>query len=189
MSERRGVIVRAAADVLRDVGPSALTHRAVAAAADVPLAATTYYFASKDELLAEGLAVAAGAEVERLSQLADVLDEAVDAGGDAAETIARLLARALATEYASVATKFEVYLAAHRHADLRPACAGWIAAFRALAERAMDRAGAADPDRAGGLLVAGVDGLLLRRLATGGDAPDVETLAQEILDLVRALAH
>jgi DNA-binding transcriptional regulator YbjK len=189
MAQRRDVIVEAAAGLLREGGPTALTHRAVATAAGVPLAATTYYFASKEELLAEGLAAAAGAEVARLTELAGVLDEALAAGGDAPEIISQLLAGALAAEYASVATKFEVYLAAHRRPALRPACERWIGAFRALAERAMSRAGAADPQRAGSLLVAAVDGLLLRRLATGEEPLDTRALAAELCELVMSLTH
>ena len=187
-SGRREAIVSAAADILRTGGPSLLTHRSVATAAAVPLAATTYYFSSKEELLVEALGRAAGAEIERLEQLAAMLDEAIAAGDDPPRTIAGLLAGGLVAEYPSIATKFEVYVAAHRRPTLRPACRRWIDAFRALAERAMDRAGASDPVRAGGLLVAGVDGLLLRRLATGDKPPDVAALAGELHDLVTALA-
>jgi TetR/AcrR family transcriptional regulator, regulator of biofilm formation and stress response len=184
---RRETIIGAAATLIREGGPGALTHRAVADAAAVPLAATTYYFASKDELLGEALAVAAGAEVERLTELAAVLDQAVAAGDDPPATIARLLAGALAAEYGAVATKFEVYLAAHRRPELRAHCERWIGAFVALAERAMRRAGAADPAAAGALFVAAVDGLLLRRLATA-DALDEPHLAAQLDVLVRALS-
>lgn len=45
--------MRAAADIVLRDGPAALTHRTVAARADVPLAATTYYFTGLDELLGE----------------------------------------------------------------------------------------------------------------------------------------
>lgn len=185
---RREAIVSAAGDLLQSGGPGALTHRAVAEAAEVPLAATTYYFTSKEELLAEGLARAAGAEVELLSGLADVLDRMIEAGGDPAEAIADLLAGALTSQYASITTKFEVYTAAMRRPALRAACEQWIAAFLALGERAMARAGADDPRRAGALLVAGVDGLLLRRLALGAD-PDPHALRDDLHALVVSLAR
>jgi len=48
---RRDAIVRAAADLILHEGPAAVTHRAVAARADVPLAATTYYFTGLDDLI------------------------------------------------------------------------------------------------------------------------------------------
>ncbi|GAB3293232.1 TetR/AcrR family transcriptional regulator [Epidermidibacterium keratini] len=50
---RRTAIVAAAARLALDDGPAAVTHRRVADAASVPLAATTYYFSSRDDLLAE----------------------------------------------------------------------------------------------------------------------------------------
>src|SRR5690606_8775685 len=58
---RREAIVRAAADLILREGPAAVTHRAVAARADVPLAATTYYFTGLDDLIgAAGEVIVAG---------------------------------------------------------------------------------------------------------------------------------
>jgi DNA-binding transcriptional regulator YbjK len=51
-AQRRDVIVRAAADLILAEGPASITHRTVAAKAEVPLAATTYYFSGLDELIA-----------------------------------------------------------------------------------------------------------------------------------------
>lgn len=51
---RRDDLVEAAAEVLLEQGPAALSHRAVAARAGASLSATTYYFADLDELLAAG---------------------------------------------------------------------------------------------------------------------------------------
>lgn len=53
---RRAELARAAADLVREEGPAALSHRAVAARAGLSLSATTYYYAGLDEL-----ATAAGA--------------------------------------------------------------------------------------------------------------------------------
>lgn len=49
--QRHGALVDAAAQLLTAVGPAAVTARAVAAAAGVPLAAVSYYFDSVEELL------------------------------------------------------------------------------------------------------------------------------------------
>lgn len=49
--QRRAQIVEAAAALLLAHGAAAVTHRAVAQRAEVPLAATTYYFAGRDALL------------------------------------------------------------------------------------------------------------------------------------------
>ena len=50
---RRTAILDAAIDVVARDGTGAVTHRAVARLARVPLASTTYYFASRDDLLLE----------------------------------------------------------------------------------------------------------------------------------------
>ena len=48
---RRALLVGAAADLLRTGGFEAVRHRAVAEKAGLPLASTTYYFASLDDLV------------------------------------------------------------------------------------------------------------------------------------------
>ena len=59
-------------ELIGEHGPDAVTHRAVAERAGLPLSATTYWFDSKEELLQETLLLAAREEVERLERL--VLD-------------------------------------------------------------------------------------------------------------------
>ncbi|WP_101789543.1 TetR/AcrR family transcriptional regulator [Nonomuraea indica] len=50
---RRATLLDAAVELLTEGGFAAVTHRAVATRAGLPLAATTYYFTSRDQLLAE----------------------------------------------------------------------------------------------------------------------------------------
>ena len=79
---RREEILRATLRVIGARGPDAVTHRAVAEAAGVPLSATTYYFASKEELLAQALLLAAREETERLERLVlDLAPQALRRGG------------------------------------------------------------------------------------------------------------
>ena len=49
---RRQALVEAAADLLLEGGFDAVRHRSVATRADLPLASTTYYFESLDDLIA-----------------------------------------------------------------------------------------------------------------------------------------
>ncbi|HEX4815516.1 MAG TPA: TetR family transcriptional regulator [Nonomuraea sp.] len=53
---RRAALLAAAVDLLTEGGFAAVTHRAVAHRAHLPLASTTYYFTSRDQLLAEAFA-------------------------------------------------------------------------------------------------------------------------------------
>ena len=57
---RREAILRATLALIGERGPDAVTHRAVAERAGVPLASTTYWFESKEDLLQETLLLARG---------------------------------------------------------------------------------------------------------------------------------
>ncbi|MGW4802289.1 TetR/AcrR family transcriptional regulator, partial [Nonomuraea sp. NPDC004297] len=61
---RRASLLKAAVALLAEGGFAAVTHRAVAHRARLPLAATTYYFASRDQLLAEAFAELVEAELD-----------------------------------------------------------------------------------------------------------------------------
>lgn len=80
-TQRRDRIVSAAAELILRDGPAAVTHRSVAAQADVPLAATTYYFTGLDDLLG-----AAGEQIvrgwaERAQAIGHSVTELVAEGG------------------------------------------------------------------------------------------------------------
>src|ERR1043165_1336252 len=66
---RRDAILRATLALIGERGLDAVTHRAVAERAGVPLAATTYWFESKEQLLGEALLLAAREETARLERL------------------------------------------------------------------------------------------------------------------------
>ncbi|GAA4671233.1 TetR/AcrR family transcriptional regulator [Gordonia humi] len=82
---RRAAIVQAAADLIVEVGPGKLTHRLVATRARVPLGSTTAYFASLDELRAEGLALLAHEIEDELHEIRTEL--ATDPGAAARRLI------------------------------------------------------------------------------------------------------
>ncbi|MFG3437426.1 TetR/AcrR family transcriptional regulator [Nonomuraea sp. NPDC047897] len=63
---RRATLLATAVDILTEGGFVALTHRAVATRARLPLAATTYYFTSRDQLLAEAFAQLVDTELATL---------------------------------------------------------------------------------------------------------------------------
>jgi len=179
---RRDLLVAAASRLLLRDGPRGLSHRAVAAEAGLPLAATTYYFSSKDELLAEALQLVAGGEASRLAALAGEL-----ARTDLRTAAGALGARALIAEHATMLVKFEIYLEAARRPALRACCRAWIESFRALAEAVLRAGGVAAPAREARLLVAAIDGLMVQHLATEADPPDEATLQADLDRLVAAL--
>jgi len=177
---RRGAIIDAAVKIIATRGLNAVTHRAVAREAKVPLAATTYYFASKDEILKEALESLSSAEVERLNALAKKID------GMKPEETGAALAEALLGDSdegrRGWLAQFEIYLEAARHPSLRPAIEQRRAAFVALAESTLRAAGAPDPAKRAEIAVAGINGILLDRVRELGDSPQ-ETMLERLRQL------
>lgn len=185
VASRREHILRVALRLLGSEGPAGVTHRTVAAEAEVPLAATTYYFESKQAMLQEALALLAGEEVARLEAIRAALDEnAPDA---------RAVAQGIATELAELVgvrgalAKIEIYLDAARREDLRSDAAAAVAAFVDLGTDLFTAWGVADPRATAEIAVAGIDGLILHETMTGAREVDRDRLATQLERLLVAL--
>ncbi|MFE7574432.1 TetR family transcriptional regulator [Streptomyces sp. SID7909] len=169
--ERRDRIIDAAIRVAGERGIAGLSHRSVAAEADVPLGSTTYHFASLDELLVAAL--------RRTNEnFAAVLRGSValaDPEADLATELARLLGEFFAGGRGRAELEYELYLAAVRRPALRPVAAEWTDGVTDLLRPRTDPATA----RA---LVALMDGICIQVLLTGG-AYD-EAYAREMLGRV-----
>ncbi|CAM5327737.1 TetR family transcriptional regulator [Streptomyces californicus] len=168
---RRTRIIDAALSVIAADGIAGLSHRTVAAEADVPLGSTTYHFGSLDELLVAALrrcnenfvrtlreseALAAGGEAEGAAR-------ATGPAGSAglADELTRLLGQWFAGERGAIELEYELYLAALRRPALRPVAAEWTEeAVELLSSRT-------DPGTARAL-VALMDGVCLQVLLAGG---------------------
>ena len=69
--DRRQAIIDAAAAIIRESGPSAISHRSVAKRAGCSLSATTYYFDGLEDLLHQAGLVNIGMWASRAEQVAD----------------------------------------------------------------------------------------------------------------------
>ncbi len=185
-AERRRSIIDAALRIIASRGLPAVTHRTVAREAKVPLAATTYYFASKNEILAEALESLSAAEVERLSDLTSE----IMTGSKSQEEVAAALGKALIPEPEEAERRwlaqFEIYVEAARNPELRPAVQRWREAFVGLAESSLRAVGAPDPERRAPIAIAAINGILLDRLRGVGDDPQ-RTMATRFNDLFALL--
>lgn len=163
---RREAILRATIAVVGELGPGALTHRAVAERAGVPLSATTYYFASKEELFQQAVALAATEEVKRLEQL--VLDLAPRdlSPIDWAREVSAALWEDIEAEPARPVAFYEFVLEAARRPALRAEVARWELAQLRLAEVGLRAAGSSDPETDAMLVVATITGLVLAQLGS-----------------------
>ncbi|MFD7963223.1 TetR/AcrR family transcriptional regulator [Streptomyces zaomyceticus] len=154
--ERRERIVDAALRVVGRSGISGLSHRTVAAEADVPLGSTTYHFASLDELLVAALHKANESFGRLLRERAALAAPETDL----ATGLARLLGEWLGGRRARVELEYELYLAALRRPALRPVAAEWAETVVSVLSPYSDPVTA----RA---LVALMDGICLQVLLTG----------------------
>jgi DNA-binding transcriptional regulator YbjK len=178
---RRAALIRAAIDVIAESGIAGVTHRAVAARADVPLASTSYYFDSIDDLIEEAVKLAVAEQVERLDAFAAAIAE----NGGSADELAELVAGALTMIPDSVAlTQFDSYLFAARNPEMSAVAGDAMQAFERLAAEALKVAGAREPDEGARAFVALADGFALRRLALPHEDA---SHAREVRDALRSL--
>jgi DNA-binding transcriptional regulator YbjK len=181
---RRAELLEAAIHLIGAQGIDGVTHRAVAAAAGVPAASTSYYFRSKDELIHEALRTLAEREIERLRERREALGDAVADLEVTTEALADWIEEQL-TPGGRIAmlAQYQLQLEAARRPEAREILLAWKAGTDDLSETAMRTLGARDVRTAGILLVCAIDGLRLRLLASGH-----EPLAgAELRSVVRAL--
>lgn len=173
---RRQRIIDAAIRIAEDRGIAALSHRTVAAEADVPLGSTTYHFASLDDLLVAALEQVVREPHGAMTDWEDVLAQVApagpgeeDGGGEAPEgstgaSLTDALTR-LVEEYAHgdrgrIRLEYELYLAALRRPALQSVAAAWCDETAGVLGRYTEDAETAR------VLVALIDGLLLQLLLT-----------------------
>ena len=179
---RREALLRAAIELLGETGVKSVTHRAVAERAGMPLASTTYYFRSVNEIIEEALKLHVA---ERVAELAGLADVALSITGASATQFAERFAEVLvANPTPTLVAHYQMYLEAGRNPALRPAVADALAAFEDLAARLLAAAGARDPQGAAEAFLALLDGFALHRLARPRD-PDREAAA--LFTAMRAL--
>ncbi|MFJ9348422.1 TetR/AcrR family transcriptional regulator [Streptomyces sp. NPDC101237] len=163
---RRGErVLDAALDVLVEDGVAGITHRKVAARADVPLGSVTYHFASLGELRARAFAryveqrsaeyEALFAEVTSREDLIDVLVEQVRGGP---------------SRHRSAVLGFELHLAALRDPALRALTHEWTGASRAVLARFTGPEAAARLD-------ALLEGMIMHALLSTEKEPDEQIRA------------
>jgi DNA-binding transcriptional regulator YbjK len=162
---RRTRILDAVLTIVGRDGTGAVTHRAVAAVAGVPLAATTYYFSSRDELLAEALEHAARQDLTQLDRdaaefCADPLTHATLADRLTANVVGWLRGGRPA-----LLAKFEISLESARRPELAATSRAWTNAYLRAIAPALAKLGSPDPERDGWLVFTAVCGMVLDELA------------------------
>ncbi len=175
---RRDVIVDAALAVIADVGPDALTHRRVAADAGVPLAATTYWFSSKAELVRAAFRRAVDSDLERLTARARV---AVNwTRENVATELARTLHTTLEEDRTTVLVDASLWTEALRRPELRAEAERWTDAYVDFYRELLRRIDSSVSEVDIRLISAAIDGLVTRELSY--ERPRAERLLRHDLE-------
>jgi DNA-binding transcriptional regulator YbjK len=149
--QRRERIIEAAIDVLRTHGLEGLTHRRVAATAEVPLGAIAYYFNSIEALLAAALDLTVRADLASMQERIDQLPD--DTGTGVAELLAQRLCSEVEQDRQGSIIAIELFAAAARRDAIREIALEWDRAWvDALAPRVGRIAAEAAVATAAGLL-------------------------------------
>ncbi|MPZ66872.1 MAG: TetR family transcriptional regulator [Pseudonocardiaceae bacterium] len=176
---RRHALIEAAAGLLDEGGFDAVGHRAVAERAGLPLAATTYYFRSLDELVAAAVEHHARAELGRgWARLAELAVQPQD-DESAVELVLDALIGPATAGAEQVVLRYERFVVAARRPWLGPVMRELRTELDALLMGALSQAG--HPVEADELerLVAVVDGAVVNALIEA--APDPRAAGRRML--------
>ena len=182
---RYDALLRAAVELIAEGGPQAVTHRAVAARANVPPSTAGYFFASIDDLTAEALRVYTAqstAEFDAIFQQAE--REAPRSAAHLIEAIARH------RDDPQVAlAQIAMYLEASRNPAMRVPVAEAIATYRQQSAAMLASYGMAESDAAAPGVVALLDGFMLHTLAEPDDPPSPAVIANALEALLAGYRH
>jgi DNA-binding transcriptional regulator YbjK len=144
-----------------------VAHRAVAARAGVPLAATTYYFTSLDELVAAALDSLLDRWLAGARAVLDALPDRVDDAPTLARAVVAAVLGGSVDDDGAVLTMYERFLQAGRSPHLRSVITAYGARMDALLLELLRRGSPCADEGAVRRVLAALDGTALRALAEG----------------------
>ncbi|MCV7154679.1 TetR/AcrR family transcriptional regulator [Mycolicibacterium pyrenivorans] len=185
---RRYALVSAAADLLCEGGFDAVRHRAVARRAGLPLASTTYYFSSLEDLIAKAVEHVGTRESEELRDRAATLSRR----RRGAESIADVLVDLLVGESPERVTeqlisRYERYIACARQPGLRDIQRRLLQQRTDAVVEVVERSGRTVRAELLTALVCAVDGAVVAALVGDGDGPRA-TARATLIDVLDVLA-
>ena len=164
---KRQQILDASVHVFGTGGAVAVTHRAVAKVANVPLGSTTYYFTDRDDLLLQTMAHARKAESVRLHAIVDGLDGPVGVDRCIQVLTEMFFDKTVADPLYDLAL-FEMFMEATRNVTVRHEAREWSSMIGVLVDRVLPKSDPALPRATVVEIVAClIDGLMLEAVSNG----------------------
>lgn len=186
---RRYALVSAAAELLCEGGIDAVRHRAVARRAGLPLASTTYYFSSLDDLIAKAVELVGTRESEELRARVSALSRRRRGAESTADLLADLLVGecpgARVTE--ELISRYERYIACARQPGLRDIQRRILQQRTQAVVEVVERSGRSVRADQLTALICAVDGAVVSALVSEGDAPR-EAARATLVDVIDVLA-
>lgn len=162
---RRDALLDAVIQIVAEFGVDEVTHRRVAEVAGLPLASTTYWFASKEEMLTAALGSAAERDLAWLQARAAELEGTDDVPGAIVALLYDPIEEQLRHSRSSLLGAYVLWLEAARRPALREIASRWTDAYLTTTADLLEQGGSQDPTGDARMVVATIDGLILQRLA------------------------
>jgi len=185
---RRYALVSAAADLLCEGGFDAVRHRAVARRAGLPLASTTYYFSSLEDLIANAVEHVGTRESEELRDRVAVLSRRRRGAESTADVLVDLLVGDSPEQVTErLISRYERYIACARQPGLRDIERRLLQERTDAVVEVVGRSGRSVHAELLTALVCAVDGAVVAALVGEGDGPRA-TARATLIDVIDVLA-
>ncbi len=186
---RRYALVSAAAELLCEGGFDAVRHRAVARRAGLPLASTTYYFSSLDDLIERAVEYVGTREAELLDTRVAALSRRKRGAESTADVLVDLLVGDGPGTRVSeqLISRYERYIACARQPGLRDVQRRIMKQRTQAVVEVVERSGRSVRTELMTALVCAVDGAVVASLVGVGDGPRA-TARATLIDVIDVLA-
>ncbi|MFN8227927.1 MAG: TetR family transcriptional regulator [Mycobacterium sp.] len=184
---RRGALVSAAAELLSEGGFEAVRHRAVARRAGLPLASTTYYFSSLDELIAAAVEYIGLAEAAQMRSRVSLLSRRRRGAESTADVLVELLLDDTGAGTEQLISRYERYIACARQPALRDIQRRVLRQRTDAVGEAVERSGRCVRSDLLSALVCAVDGAVVSALVDDGGTPR-DSARATLIDVIDVFA-
>lgn len=184
-AERQRMITEAALRVIATDGIAGVTHRRVATEAGVPLPATTYYYASKDDLLEAAFRLHAEDEATRVGQSSHLNAENATAS-ELSEGLAAFLVDGLRKHRHQLIAEYALLVEAAQRPKLAALSKAWRHSMLVRMSSIFTELGSPQPDLDAQLVLAVLAGFEVDSLGTSEDEA-IEVIGPAMHRLIGAL--
>jgi DNA-binding transcriptional regulator YbjK len=184
---RRRALLRAVLRIVAREGVAAVTHRAVAAEAEASLRATTYYFATKEEMIREAFRLLVATALERIEAAAAAFTGNTLRPGDVVDAVADLVSEALDDPDGSLSAGVELNLAISRDGSFAHEYQAFRKRLEKLLQELMRQLGSRHPARQARIVLEFIRGFELEQLSRPERSQPARALKRDLRYLMTTL--